>query len=74
MMGHELAIPQLKLSALAIVLNSTEGIARKESSLSSWCSASLYVYHFSTVVGFSSERYSDSTGHRNSCHQQRNLH
>ena len=27
---------------------------------------SLYVYHFSTVVDFSSEKYSGSTGHRNS--------
>ena len=27
---------------------------------------SLYVYQFSTVVDFSSEKYSGSTGHRNS--------
>ena len=32
--------------------------------LSSWCIASLYIYHFSTVVYFSSEKYSGSAGHR----------
>ena len=30
---------------------------------------SLYIYHFSTVVDFSSEKYSGSTGHRNSWYQ-----
>ena len=30
-------------------------IAGKELSLSSWCIASLYIYHFSTVIDFSSE-------------------
>ena len=44
----------------------TQTIAGKELSLSSLCIASLYVYHFSTVVVFSSEKYSGSTGHRNS--------
>ena len=34
---------------------------------------SLYIYHFSTVVDFSSEKYSGSTGHRSSWYQQRNL-
>ena len=34
---------------------------------------SLYIYHFSTVVDFLSEKYSGSTGHRNSWYQQRNL-
>ena len=34
---------------------------------------SLYIYHFSTVIDFSSEKYSGSTGHRNSWYQQRNL-
>ena len=33
----------------------------------------LIIYHFSTVVDFSSEKYSGSTGHRNSWSQQRNL-
>ena len=32
----------------------------------------LYIYCFSTVVDFSSEKYSGSTGHRNSWYQQRN--
>ena len=30
---------------------------------------SLYIYHFSTVIDFSSEEYSGSTGHRNSWYQ-----
>ena len=34
---------------------------------------SLYSYHFSTVVDLSSEKYSGSTGHRNSWYQERNL-
>ena len=62
-----------KPSALAIELTSSKAIAGKELSLSSWCIASLYIYHFSTVVDFSSEKYSGSTGHRNSWYQQRNL-
>ena len=41
--------------------------------LSSWCIALLYIHHFSTVVDFSSEKYSGSTGHRKSWYQQRNL-
>ena len=45
----------------------------KELSLFSWCTASLYIYYFSTVVDFSSEEYSGSIGHRNSWYQQRNL-
>ena len=32
-------------------------------------SSSLYIYHFSTVVDFLSEKYSDSTGYRNSWDQ-----
>ena len=55
--------------ALAIELYSSKAIAGKELSLSSWCIASLYIYHFSTVIDFSSERYSGSTGHRNSWYQ-----
>ena len=62
-----------KPSALAIELTSSKVITRKELSLSSWCTASLYIYHFSTVVDFSSEKCSGSTGHRNSWYQQRNL-
>ena len=33
--------------------------------------ASLYVYHFSSVIDFSPERYIVSTGHRYSWYQQR---
>ena len=58
-----------KPSALAIELYSSKAIAGKELSLSSWCMASLYIYHFSTVIDFSSEKYSGSTGHRNSWYQ-----
>ena len=58
-----------KPSALAIELHSSKGIAGKELSLSSWCIASLYVYHFSYVVDFLSEKYSGSTGLRNSWYQ-----
>ena len=54
------------VGALAIELNSSKAIAGKELSISSWCIASLYIYHFSTVVNFPSEKYSDSTGYRNS--------
>ena len=50
-----------KPSALSIELNNSKAIARKGLSLSSWCIASLYVYHFSAVVDFSSEKYSGST-------------
>ena len=52
-----------KPSAPAIELNSSKAIAGKELSLSSWCIASLYIYHFSTVVDLSSEKYSGSTEH-----------
>ena len=48
---------------------SSKAIAVKELSLSGWCIASLYIYHFSTEIGFSSEEYSGSTGHRNSWYQ-----
>ena len=48
---------------------SSKAIAGKELSLSSWCIASLYIYHFSTEIDFSSEKYSGSTGHRNSWYQ-----
>ena len=53
-----------KPSALAIELYSSKAIAGKELSLSSWCIASLYIYHFSTVIGLPSEKYNGSTGHR----------
>ena len=43
-----------KPSALAIELTSSKAIAGKELSLSSWCIASLHIYHLSTVVDFSS--------------------
>ena len=57
-----------KPSALAIVLNSSIAIAGKDSSLSVGI-LYHYVYHFSTAVDFSSEKYSGSTGHKNSCYQ-----
>ena len=69
MMGLGFATLGYKPSALAIELNSSKAIAGKELSLSSWSIASLYVYHFSTVFDFSSEKYSGSTGHRNSWYQ-----
>ena len=47
-----------QLSDLAIELYSSKAIAGTELSLSSWCTASLYIYHFSTVIDLSSEKYS----------------
>ena len=35
---------------------SSKAISLKELSLSSWCIASLYIYHFSTVIDFSSKK------------------
>ena len=64
MMGPELATLGYKPSALAIELNSLKAIAGKKLSLSSLCIVS-YIYHFLTVVDFSSEKYRGSTGHRN---------
>ena len=52
-----------------IELYSSKAIAGKELSLCSWCIASLYIYHFSTVIDFSSKKYSGSTGHRNCWYQ-----
>ena len=50
-----------KPSALAIELSSSKAIAGKELSLSGWCIASLHIYHFSTVVDFSSRRVASSS-------------
>ena len=58
-----------KPSALAIELYSSKAIAGKELSLSSWCLHHYNFYHFSTVIDFSSEKYSSSTRHRNSSYQ-----
>ena len=69
MVRLELATLGYKPSALAIELNSSKAIAGKVLSLSSWYIASLYIYHFSTVFDFSSEKYSGSIGHRNSWYQ-----
>ena len=55
--------------ALAIELYRPKAIAGKDLSLSSSCIASLYIYHFSTVIVFSSEKYCGSAGHRNSWYQ-----
>ena len=71
-MGLELATPHYKPNPLAIELNSSIAIAGKELSLSSWCIASLYTYHFSTVADFLYEKYNGSTGHRNFWYQRRN--
>ena len=49
----ELATLDYKLNALEIELYSWKAIARKELSLSGWWIASLYIYHFSTVIDFS---------------------
>ena len=73
MMGLELKPLCYKPSAPAIELNNSKAIAGKGLSLSSWCIVSIYIHHFSTVVDFSSEKYSGSTGHRNSSYQYRNL-
>ena len=59
-----------KPSAPAIELTSSKAIPGKELSVSSWCIASLYIYHCLTVVDF---RYSGSTGHRNSWYQKKNF-
>ena len=71
MMGLEPQPLCYKPSAIAIELGSSKAIAGKELSLSSCILviASLYIYHFSTVVDFSSKKYSGSTGHRNSWYQ-----
>ena len=70
MMGLELATPRLQTAcSFAIEIYSSKAIAGKELSLFSWCITSLYFYRFSTVIDFSSEKYSDSTGHRNSWYQ-----
>ena len=58
-----------KPSALAIELYNSTATAVKEFCLSSRCIALLYIYHFSTVIDFSSEGYSGTTGHRNFWYQ-----
>ena len=50
-----------KTNAVAIELNSSKASDGKELSLSSWCIASLYIYHFSAV--------NFSAGTRSSCVQ-----
>ena len=45
--------PSVITSTLTIEPYSSKAIAGKELSLSSWCIASLYIYHFSTVIDFS---------------------
>ena len=65
----ELATPGLQTQCSSHWAIQLKVIAGKELSLSSWCIASLYIYHYSTVIDFSSEKYSGSTGHRNSWYQ-----
>ena len=60
-----------KSSALAVELNDSKPSSGKELSLSRWCIESLYIYHFSSVIDFSSEKHIGSTGHRYSWYQQR---
>ena len=69
MMGLEL---EKNPSALATELNSSKAIAGKDSSLSVGV-LHHHVYHFSTVVDFSSKKYSGSTAHRNPWYQSKNL-
>ena len=59
------------INCVLLPLNYTaqKSIAFNELSLPSCCFAYLYIYHFSTVINFSSEKYSSSTGHRNSWYQ-----
>ena len=59
MVRLELTTLSYKLSTLAIEVTSSKAITEKELSLSSWCIASLYIYHFSTVVDFSPEKYTE---------------
>ena len=54
-------------SALAIELYSSKAIAGKEFIQLVYCI--IIFYHFLTVIDFSSEKYSGSTGNRNSWHQ-----
>ena len=63
MVRLELATPGLQTQCSSHWAIQLRAIAGKELSLSSWCIASLYIYHFSTVIDFSSEKYSGSTGH-----------
>ena len=63
MMGLKTQPLGYKPTAPAIEVNSSKAIAGKELSLSSWCIASLYIYHYSTAVDFSSEKYRGSTRH-----------
>ena len=62
-----------KPSDLAIERYSLKAVPGKELSLSSWCIASLYVYHFPTVIDFSSKKYSGSIEDKNSLYQKRKL-
>ena len=65
MIGRELTPLGYKPSALATEVNSSKAITGKELSLSSWCICIIIYLSFSTVVDFSSEKDSSSTGHRN---------
>ena len=69
MVELELVTSGLQTQYFSHGLYSSKAIAGKVLSLSSWCIASLYICHFSTVIDFSSKKYSGSTGHRNSWYQ-----
>ena len=62
-----------KPSALTIELNSSGTSAGKKLrvELSRWSIASLYIYHFLSVIDFSDEKYIVSTGQRYSWYQHR---
>ena len=52
--------------ATSVISNLTEGETYLPTNISP---GTLYIYNFSTVVDFSSEKYSGSTGHKNSWYQ-----
>ena len=49
MVRLELVTPGLQTQCSSLELYSSKAIAGKELSLSNWCIASLYIYHFLTV-------------------------
>ena len=53
---REFVTPQLEIDcSRATELISSKASTEKEVSLSRWCIASLYIYHFSSVIDFSSK-------------------
>ena len=58
LMRLELATPGLQTQRSSHWAIQLKSYIWKELSLSSWCIASLYIYHFSTVIDFSSQKTS----------------